>query len=99
MYWRFGATFRKGWHTLRKISSNMRQGLIELLKESGDFCIGGACYPEGHVETEHKNDDIINLKHKVDCGVDFSDHTDVFLIIPSCTTFCTGSGKRGSRFR
>lgn len=45
--------------------------LIEDIKERGDFCIGAACYPEGHVETEHKKDDIINLKHKVDCGVDF----------------------------
>ena len=45
--------------------------LIEEIKNFGDFCIGGACYPEGHVETEHKKDDIINLKHKVDCGVDF----------------------------
>lgn len=45
--------------------------LIEDIKEQGDFCIGAACYPEGHVETEHKKDDIMNLKHKVDCGVDF----------------------------
>lgn len=45
--------------------------LIEDIKSQGDFCIGAACYPEGHVETEHKRDDIINLKHKVDCGVDF----------------------------
>ena len=45
--------------------------LIEDIKGQGDFCIGAACYPEGHVETEHKNDDIINLKHNVDCGVDF----------------------------
>lgn len=45
--------------------------LIEDIKQYGDFCIGAACYPEGHVECEHKNDDIINLKRKVDCGVDF----------------------------
>ena len=45
--------------------------LIEDIKSRGDFCIGAACYPEGHVETEHKADDILNLKHKVDCGVDF----------------------------
>lgn len=45
--------------------------LIADIKEQGGFCIGAACYPEGHVETEHKRDDIRNLKNKVDCGVDF----------------------------
>lgn len=45
--------------------------LVSEIKKSGDFCIGAACYPEGHVETEHKKDDIDNLKKKVDCGVDF----------------------------
>ncbi len=45
--------------------------LIEDLKTQGDFCIGAACYPEGHVESEHKADDIANLKKKVDSGVDF----------------------------
>lgn len=45
--------------------------LIEDIKTQGDFCIGAACYPEGHVEAEHKKDDIINLKNKVACGVDF----------------------------
>ena len=42
--------------------------LIEDIKQQGDFCIGAACYPEGHVETEHKKDDISNLKTKVGCG-------------------------------
>ena len=45
--------------------------LIEDIKTQGDFCIGAACYPEGHVECEHKIEDIMNLKTKVDCGVDF----------------------------
>ena len=45
--------------------------LIADIRKQGDFCIGAACYPEGHVESEHKKDDILNLKHKVDCGVDF----------------------------
>lgn len=45
--------------------------LIEDIKTQGDFCIGAACYPEGHVDTEYKKDDIMHLKNKVDCGVDF----------------------------
>lgn len=45
--------------------------LISEIKSRGDFCIGGACYPEGHVECEHKENDINYLKQKVDCGCDF----------------------------
>ena len=45
--------------------------LIEQIRRHGDFCIGAACYPEGHVENEHKEDDIRYLKQKVDSGVDF----------------------------
>lgn len=45
--------------------------LIQDIKSRGDFCIGAACYPEGHVEAAHKKDDIMNLKNKVECGVDF----------------------------
>ncbi|MCR4557747.1 MAG: methylenetetrahydrofolate reductase [NAD(P)H] [Saccharofermentans sp.] len=36
-----------------------------------DICIGGACYPEGHIECVHKADDIHFLKEKVDAGCDF----------------------------
>ncbi len=45
--------------------------LIEEIRKHGDFCIGAACYPEGHVENEHREDDIRYLKQKVDSGVDF----------------------------
>ena len=45
--------------------------LIRDIKELGDFCIGGACYPEGHIECAHKEDDIRYLKEKADAGLDF----------------------------
>ena len=45
--------------------------LVADLRTLGDFCIGGACYPEGHIECAHKADDIKHLKAKVDAGCDF----------------------------
>jgi methylenetetrahydrofolate reductase (NADPH) len=43
----------------------------ELKASDGDFCIGGACYPEIHPESENQKEDIKHLKEKVEAGCDF----------------------------
>lgn len=45
--------------------------LVRELRMAGDFCIGGACYPEGHPESPDLESDVRFLKEKVDCGLDF----------------------------
>lgn len=45
--------------------------LVAAIKEFGGFCIGGACYPEGHPDAANKKEDILNLKKKVDAGCEF----------------------------
>lgn len=45
--------------------------LVAQIKKDYDFCVGGACYPEGHPECETQSLDIKNLKRKVEAGCDF----------------------------
>ena len=54
-------------HLDYKYASNLAQEI----KEFGGFCIGGACYPEGHPDSANQNEDIDNLKKKIDAGCEF----------------------------
>lgn len=45
--------------------------LVEEIRAFGGFSVGGACYPEGHVECQSQEEDLRHLKTKVDCGCDF----------------------------
>lgn len=46
--------------------------LVRFIRSKGfDFCLGVAGYPEGHPEARSKEEDLANLKHKVDAGGQF----------------------------
>jgi methylenetetrahydrofolate reductase (NADPH) len=45
--------------------------LISYIKEKDSFCIGAACYPEGHIECPDIVKDLKHLKLKADSGADF----------------------------
>lgn len=45
--------------------------LVSDIKKHGDFCVGGACYPECHPDSPSIEVDIENLKIKADAGCDF----------------------------
>lgn len=43
--------------------------LVRFIKQNGDFHISGACYPDGHFESPSLENDLQNLKIKVESGV------------------------------
>lgn len=46
--------------------------LIHFIKQyEPSFCVGAACYPEGHIESRDKKEDVLYLKLKQDVGADF----------------------------
>ena len=72
--------------------------LMRFVKQQGDFCVGGAAYPEGHPESGSLEKDIENTKYKVDAGVDFL-VTQMFLIIRFYITICSACCVRASMCR
>ncbi|GAB6180457.1 methylenetetrahydrofolate reductase [Desulfotomaculum defluvii] len=45
--------------------------LVRHIKNSGDYCVAAAAYPEGHIHCRRLSDDLHWLKYKVEQGVDF----------------------------
>ncbi len=45
--------------------------LIRFLRSGYDFCLGAACYPEGHLEAESLGADLLHTKEKVAAGAAF----------------------------
>lgn len=50
---------------------NYGSDLIEFVKSEYDFCVGAGAYPEKHTEAQTLEEDLENLKIKVDAGADF----------------------------
>ena len=45
--------------------------LVKKIKSYGDFCVGGATYPEGHPEAAGLDEDLEHTKMKIEAGCDF----------------------------
>lgn len=45
--------------------------LVSIVKKKSNQCIGAACYPEVHPESENQEKDLYYLKSKVEAGADF----------------------------
>ena len=52
-------------------ASDLMKEIRDYRQSPGGFCIGGACYPEGHPEAGSIQKDIENLKIKIDNGCQF----------------------------
>lgn len=64
--------------------------LVSYIKSKGDFFVSGACYPECHLESKDRVEDILNLKKKVDAGADslisqlFFDNEKYYSFVENC---------------
>lgn len=55
----------------KKLDYRYASQLMEEIRQAGNFCIGGACYPEGHPESANQKEDIQALRIKADAGCEF----------------------------
>lgn len=64
--------------------------LIAYLKDTTDFCVAAACYPEDHPDSPDHISEMLNLKKKVDAGADillsqlFFDNENYYKFIQDC---------------
>lgn len=64
--------------------------LISYIKNRGDFCVAGACYPECHPESDNRVSEMRNLKTKVDAGAEillsqlFFDNSEFYRFVDDC---------------
>lgn len=70
IFWRCAAIFRRV--TRAPQTFPHASDLINAIRREGaDFCIGGACYPEGHPESYNSDADIDGVRRKVESGCEF----------------------------
>ena len=63
-------TWEEGW-TPHDESLHHASELIAFIRERGDFCVGAAAYPEGHLEAKSLEEDLRYVKLKQDQGAQY----------------------------
>jgi len=70
--------------------------LVTFIRSRTDFCVGVAGYPEGHCEASSFEEDVRNLRKKVDAGADFV-ITQLFFVNDDYYRFRETTRKNGIR--
>ncbi len=70
--------------------------LIRFVRQNFDFCLGAACYPERHPESNSSELDLAYLKDKVEAGADFL-ITQFFYQIDDFRAFLSAARHAGIR--